>query len=112
MVEQFPTAVRPFYTMPNKDNPFYSNSYDFFMRGEEILSGSQRINDYEMLVKSAKDRNIDLTKIASYLEAFKYGAPLHGGGGIGLERVVMFYLGINDIRNVSLFPRDPVRLDP
>jgi len=112
MVDQFPTIIRPFYTMPNNDNPMYSNSYDFFIRGEEILSGAQRINDYDMLVESAKRNKIDTSKIIDYLESFKYGTPLHGGGGIGLERVVMLYLGINNIRNVSMFPRDPIRLTP
>ena len=112
MVDQFPTAIRPFYTMPNKENPLYSNSYDFFLRSEEILSGAQRINDYNELVESAKSHGIDMSKIADYLEAFKYGVQLHGGGGIGLERIVMFYLGINNVRNVSLFPRDPIRLTP
>lgn len=112
MVDQFPLAVRPFYTMPNTANPLYSNSYDFFIRGEEILSGAQRINDYTMLVDSAKHHGIDIDKIHDYLESFKYGTPLHGGGGIGLERVVMLYLGINNIRNVSMFPRDPKRLTP
>lgn len=112
MVDQFPLAIRPFYTMPNPLDTSYSNSYDFFIRGEEILSGAQRINDYKMLLESAKTHNIDTSKISDYLESFKYGVPLHGGGGIGLERVVMLYLGINNIRNVSLFPRDPVRLTP
>ena len=50
MVDQFPTSIRPFYTMPNPENPLYSNSYDFFIRGEEILSGAQRINDYEYAI--------------------------------------------------------------
>lgn len=112
MVDKFPSAIRPFYTMPDKENPLYSNSYDFFIRGEEILSGAQRINDYDMLRKSANDHGIDTSKITDYLDAFKYGVPLHGGGGIGLERVVMLYLGINNIRNVSLFPRDPTRITP
>lgn len=112
MVDNFPTCVRPFYTMPSAENPLYSNSYDFFIRGEEILSGAQRINDYEQLLKSALSHGIDVMKIADYLNSFKYGAYAHGGGGVGLERLVMFYLGINNIRNVSMFPRDPTRITP
>ena len=112
MVDQFPSEVRPFYTMPSSENPLYSNSYDFFMRGEEILSGAQRINNYKMLINSANSHGIDTTKIADYLESFRYGVPPHAGGGIGLERVVMLYLGVNNIRNVSLFPRDPSRIAP
>ncbi len=112
MVDQFPTNIRPFYTQINNDDPNYSNSYDFFIRGEEILSGSQRISDYHLLLSSAKNHNIDIEKISDYLQSFKYGVSPHGGGGIGLERVTMLYLGINNIRNVSLFPRDPTRIIP
>lgn len=112
IVDQFPTSVRPFYTMPNPADPLYSNSYDFFLRGEEILSGAQRISDAKMLLESVKTHKINPMEVADYLNSFRYGAPLHGGGGIGLERLLMFYLGINNIRNVSLFPRDPTRVSP
>lgn len=54
MLDKFPLAIRPFYTMPDPNNPKYSNSYDMFMRGEEILSGAQRIHDPEFLVQRAK----------------------------------------------------------
>lgn len=54
----------------------------------------------------------DVEKIRSYIESFKYGTPPHAGGGIGLERVVMLYLGLDNIRKCSLFPRDPRRLTP
>ncbi|KGG50468.1 hypothetical protein DI09_6p520 [Mitosporidium daphniae] len=89
-----------------------ANAYDFFIRGEEILSGAQRINDYNLLVQKATEHGIDLSTINSYLEAFRYGAPPHAGGGIGLERVVMLYFGLGNIRKTSLFPRDPKRLTP
>lgn len=111
-IDKFPASVRPFYTMPCANNPNYSNSYDFFMRGEEILSGAQRIHDYDMLLESAQKRAVEIPTVQSYLDAFKYGVPPHAGGGIGLERVVMFYLGLGNIRRASLFPRDPKRLSP
>lgn len=111
MLNKFPSAVRPFYTMPDKGG-IYSHSYDFFIRGEEILSGAQRQHNVDELEKSAKEHGIDLEKIQDYLDAFRYGVPPHGGGGIGLERLVMFYLGIGNVRNVSLFPRDPNRIRP
>ena len=53
-----------------------------------------------------------MAKIQSYIDAFKYGVPPHAGGGIGLERVTMLFLGLNNIRKASLFPRDPKRLTP
>ncbi|KAL5009723.1 hypothetical protein ScPMuIL_012028 [Solemya velum] len=112
ILDKFPLAVRPFYTMPDPNDKRWSNSYDMFMRGEEILSGAQRIHDPEMLAARAKSMDVDVEKIRSYVESFRYGAPPHAGGGIGLERVTMLYLGLDNIRKVSLFPRDPKRLTP
>ncbi|XP_053662592.1 aspartate--tRNA ligase, cytoplasmic [Anopheles marshallii] len=112
ILDKFPLAVRPFYTMPDPSNQKYSNSYDMFMRGEEILSGAQRIHDPEYLIERAKLHAIDLSKIAAYIDAFRYGCPPHAGGGIGMERVVMLYLGLDNIRKTSMFPRDPKRLTP
>ncbi|KAF7270806.1 hypothetical protein GWI33_016248 [Rhynchophorus ferrugineus] len=112
ILDKYPLAVRPFYTMPDPQNPQSSNSYDMFMRGEEILSGAQRIHDPKFLTERAKHHAIDIEKIASYIDAFKYGCPPHAGGGIGLERVVMLYLGLDNVRKTSMFPRDPKRVTP
>jgi len=112
MLDKYPLAVRPFYTMPDPNSTTLSNSYDMFMRGEEILSGAQRIHDPELLTERAKVHGIELSTIQSYIDSFKYGAPPHGGGGIGMERVTMLFLGLGNIRMTSLFPRDPKRLTP
>ncbi|EER36044.1 aspartyl-tRNA synthetase [Candida tropicalis MYA-3404] len=114
ILDKFPLAVRPFYTMPDAEDPRYSNSYDFFMRGEEILSGAQRIHDPELLKERirAHEVNPDVPGLSDYVDAFTYGCPPHAGGGIGLERVVMFFLDLKNIRRASLFPRDPKRLTP
>ncbi|KNC22129.1 hypothetical protein FF38_05083 [Lucilia cuprina] len=114
ILDKFPLAVRPFYTMPDAENPQLSNSYDFFMRGEEILSGAQRIHDPTFLAERMRAHGVDPNDdgLKDYVDSFKYGAPPHAGGGIGLERVVMFYLGLGNIRRASLFPRDPRRLKP
>ncbi|XP_030752853.1 aspartate--tRNA ligase, cytoplasmic [Sitophilus oryzae] len=112
ILDKYPLAVRPFYTMPDPQNAKFSNSYDMFMRGEEILSGAQRVHDAQFLTERAKFHGIDITKIAAYIDAFKYGCPPHAGGGIGLERVVMLYLGLDNVRKTSMFPRDPKRVAP
>jgi len=112
MLDKFPKAVRPFYTMEDPEKDGYSNSYDFFMRGEEIMSGAQRIHDPEMLKKSAIEHGVDPTTIQGYLDAFEYGVSPHAGGGIGLERIVMLYFGLGQVKRASLFPRDPSRLSP
>lgn len=112
VLDKFPLKVRPFYTMPDPHDKRWSNSYDMFMRGEEIMSGAQRVHDPEFLTQRAKEHGIDTSKIQSYIDAFKYGVSPHAGGGIGLERVTMLFLGLNNIRKTSLFPRDPKRLTP
>uniref|UniRef100_A0A6P6Y8E6 Aspartate--tRNA ligase, cytoplasmic n=1 Tax=Dermatophagoides pteronyssinus TaxID=6956 RepID=A0A6P6Y8E6_DERPT len=109
---EYPTAVRAFYSMPKPEDPVFSHSYDFFMRGEEILSGAQRIHDSAMLEAAAVRAGINPQTIRSYIEAFQYGSYMHGGCGVGLERVVMLFLGLNNIRKTSMFPRDPKRLAP
>lgn len=114
ILDKFPLAIRPFYTMPDPEDPRYSNSYDFFMRGEEILSGAQRIHDHELLQERMKEHGLSPEDpgLKDYCDAFTYGCAPHAGGGIGLERVVMFFLDLKNIRRASLFPRDPKRLRP
>lgn len=112
MLYGYPTNARPFYTMLDPHDSNYTNSYDFFMRGEEITSGAQRIHEPEFLAERATHHKIPVATIQEYIDAFKYGCPPHGGCGIGLERVVKLYCGIRNIRKCSLFPRDPKRLRP
>ncbi|WZY86125.1 hypothetical protein YC2023_032509 [Brassica napus] len=87
ILHRYPSAVRPFYTMPCADDPNYSNSFDVFIRGEEIISGAQRVHDPELLTEQAKRFGIDVETIKMYIDSFRYGAPPHGGFGVGLERV-------------------------
>ncbi|KAM9984993.1 hypothetical protein ACTFIY_009416 [Dictyostelium cf. discoideum] len=112
IVDKFHVEVRPFYTMPDPNNPQWANAYDLFMRGEEICSGAQRIHDPELLEKSAKSHGVVIEDIQGYIDSFKYGCSQHAGGGVGLERVVMLYLGLGNIRKASFCPRDPTRLTP
>jgi len=112
ILHKFPQNARPFYTMPCPHNKNYTNSYDFFMRGEEIVSGAQRIHDPEYLAKRAAECGIEVSTLKDYIEAFKYGAYPHGGVGVGLERVVMLFLALGNIRKSSMFPRDPQRITP
>jgi aspartyl-tRNA synthetase len=112
MIDKFPAALRPFYTMQDPEDPNLSNAYDLFVRGEEITSGAQRIHVPDMLHSNASRIGVDLSPIQWYVDCFKYGAYPHAGGGIGLERVVMLFLKLDNIRKSSMFPRDPKRLTP
>ncbi|KZT18358.1 aspartyl-tRNA synthetase cytoplasmic [Neolentinus lepideus HHB14362 ss-1] len=107
ILDKFPAGVRPFYTMLDSENRKFSNSYDFFIRGEEILSGGQRIHLADMLIDRMREVRINPDSMRDYVDGFRWGCPPHGGGGIGLERVVMLLLKLGNIRWASLFPRDP-----
>lgn len=110
-ITHFPTIAKPFYTMPDPDDSEYSLSYDLLFRGTEIMSGSQRISNYQQLIKSIKDRGMNPSDFGMYLMAFKYGMPPEGGFSFGLERVTMKLLNLSNIREASLFPRDMERID-
>jgi len=110
-ITHFPTASKPFYTKPDPENPEYSLSYDLLFKGTEILSGSQRINDYDQLVNSIKSRGMNPDSFKLYLQAFQYGMPPEGGLSFGLERLTWKILGLQNIRQASLYPRDMERVD-
>lgn len=110
-ITHYPTKKRAFYTMPDPKDPEFSLSYDLLFRGLEILSGSQRINDYGELLKEIKDRGMDPENFKMYLQAFKYGMPPEGGFSFGLERITMKILNLANVREASLFPRDMERVD-
>ena len=105
-IDKFPASARPFYTMPDPENSQLSNSYDIFIRGEEVFSGTQHIHDAVFLEKKMREAKIDPETMTDYLNGFKWGCPPHGGG-VGLERVVMLMLKPGDVRWGSLIPRDP-----
>eukprot|EP01038_Epipyxis_sp_PR26KG_P005702 gene5702-7870_t len=111
-LDQYPSGIRPFYTMPNLDNRLYSNSYDLFIRGQEICSGAQRCHEVELLKQQILAKGMEIEPLSSYVESFKHGVSPHGGAGIGLDRVVFLYLGLDNIRKASMFPRDPSRISP
>lgn len=111
IVHHFPTKKRAFYTKPDPENPMFSLSYDVLFKGLEIASGSQRINDYEELVRTIKERGLDPKNFGMYLMAFKYGMPPEGGFSFGLERITMKLLDLANVRQASLYPRDMERID-
>ena len=76
------------------------------------MSGAQRIHDVDLLLAKMKEHGVDSQKMQGYVDGFRYGVSPHAGGGVGLERVTMLFLGLDNIRKASLFPRDPKRLTP
>ncbi len=112
IVDQYPSKIRPFYTMPNQLKPQYSNSYDIFLRGQEICSGAQRCHDTAMLEDRIRKKGMDLEPLQDYVNSFRHGISPHAGAGIGLDRVVFLYLALDNVRKASMFPRDPSRITP
>jgi aspartyl/asparaginyl-tRNA synthetase len=112
ILDRFPAAARPFYTMPCADNPELTNSYDVFLRGEEICSGAQRVHVPELLEERIKAQGLPPDSLQWYVDSMKYGTPPHAGAGLGLDRVVFLYLALDNVRQATMFPRDPNRLSP
>lgn len=110
-VTHYPTSKRPFYTMDDPEVPGMTKSFDLLFRGVEIVSGSQRIHDHDALVQKMESKGLDPAKFSFYLQAFKYGIPPHGGTGLGLERLTQKMLGLENVKEASLFPRDMNRID-
>ena len=111
-VEKFPGLKRPFYAMDSKDDPKLAESFDLLFRGLEITTGGQRIHDLAELEKKMERYNMKPEDVGSYTDIFRYGMPPHGGLGIGMERLVMKLLDLQNIRQAGLFPRDLNHLDP
>lgn len=104
------TSKRPFYAYPNDEHPELSNTFDLLCAGTEITSGGQRRHTYASMVEGIKSKGMDPANFTDYLSIFKYGMPLHGGFGMGLERLTMTLLRLKNIREASLFPSDPKRI--
>ncbi|KKU55896.1 aspartate--tRNA(Asn) ligase [Candidatus Amesbacteria bacterium RIFCSPHIGHO2_02_FULL_48_21] len=110
-ISHYPTKYRPFYTYPDDEDPEYNQGFDLIGRGVEWMTGGRRIHDYQTLVEHAKKWGVNPDNIQLYLQAFKYGMPPLGGFAFGAERITMHILGLSNIREASLFPRDMERVD-
>lgn len=111
-VEGYPTAKRPFYTHPDPDRPEFTRSFDLLFRGQELVTGGQRLHQYADYLEALSSRGLDSSPYQGYLMAFQYGMPPHGGFAIGLERLVARLMGFSNIREATLLPRDVKRLAP
>jgi aspartyl-tRNA synthetase len=109
-VHDWPLSGKPFYIMPKEKE--LSTGFDAIYNGAEISSGGQRIHIPELLEKRLKAKKLNPKYFKSYIDSFRYGAPPHAGWGVGLERLTMQILGLNNIREAVLFPRDRDRLTP
>jgi len=109
-VNRFPFKVKPFYVM--KEDDIWARSVDLLYRGLELSSGGQREHRYDVLVSQIREKGMDPKSLEWFTKFFAYGAPPHGGFAVGIERLVMKMLNLNNIKEAALFPRDPERVLP
>ncbi|MGX5681064.1 aspartate--tRNA(Asn) ligase [Schumannella luteola] len=108
----YASSIRPFYHMRHADDPGLTNSYDLVFNGVEISTGAQREHRVDVLVEQAKDKGLEPEELEFYLDFFRYGAPPHGGFGMGLSRVLMLMLHLPNLRETTYLFRGPTRLTP
>jgi nondiscriminating aspartyl-tRNA synthetase len=109
-----PIEAHKFYQMINQEDPSTVLSADLLFRGIELATCPMRENDYKKLTKQMEQKGIDpnAAGFESYLKAFKYGLPIHGGCGFGIDRFVEKLVGLDNVKEAILFPRDINRLVP
>jgi aspartyl-tRNA synthetase len=110
MVHDWPLKGKPFYILPDGKNS--SKGFDAIWKGMEICSGGQRVHLPEILEKRLPELGLDPKDFKDYIDSFRYGAPPHAGWALGLERLTMLSLGLENIREATPFPRDRDRLTP
>ncbi len=110
-ITHYPVSKRPIYTYEDSKDPGYTKSFDLLFRGVEITTGSQRRHEYDNLIEGIKMKGLDPEKFSYYLQTFKFGMPPHGGWGMGLERLTQKMLGLANVKEATLFPRDINRID-
>ena len=112
LINDFPSDLRSFYTKWSECSHL-TKSMDFILRGQEIVSGSEKVDSYKQVLEAMALKGIEPDEYRGYTEHYKTGGvPLHGGIGIGLERIVQSYLSLRDVRLASLYPTDSMRLIP
>ncbi len=107
----FPAANRPFYSAP-RGGSGAAQSFDLLLQGLEITTGGQRLHERAALEAALGSRGMDPSAFEDHLRMFELGMPPHGGLAIGLERLTAQVLGLPNVRDAVLYPRDRYRLSP
>jgi len=113
-VHNWPLGSKPFYIMPTDEdmNAKTDEGFDAIYKGLEIVSGGQRVHLPELLIKMIKKKGLKPESFKDYIDSFRYGAPMHSGWSIGLERLTQLVCGLDNVREATMFPRDRDRLTP
>ena len=108
----WPMKLKPFYIHEKDDDPTLSRSFDLQYGYLELSSGGRRLHDPDQLKSRLKEQDLDPTSFEEHLKTFGWGMPPHSGWGMGLDRLMTVLVGIDNVREVVLYPRDPDRLKP
>ena len=111
-ITDWPIKLKPFYIMEKEDNPELSESFDLQYGYLELSSGGTRLHDQEKIKMRLSEQDLDPADFSQHLQTFDWGMPPHAGWGLGLERLLTVIMGIDNVREVILYPRDPERLKP
>lgn len=111
-ITDFPAKARAFYSMKREDNPELTKTYDLLFKGIEITSGAQREHRYDVLRENIRENGIDPENMKEYLDFFRYGAPTHGGFGLGITRTLVKLFELPTVKDVTFLFRGPNRLKP
>ena len=108
----WPMKLKPFYIREKNEDPKLSRSFDLQYGYLELSSGGTRLHNTEVLKARLKEQGLDPAQFADHLQTFDWGMPPHSGWGMGLDRLMTTLIGIDNVREVVLYPRDPDRLKP
>ena len=108
----WPMKLKPFYIHEKDDDPTLSRSFDLQYGYLELSSGGRRLHDPEQLKLRLREQDLDPASFEEHLKTFGWGMPPHSGWGMGLDRLMTVLVGIDNVREVVLYPRDPDRLKP
>ena len=108
----WPMKLKPFYIREKDEDPTLSRSFDLQYGFLELSSGGTRLHDGEILKTRLKEQDLDPAQFVDHLKTFEWGMPPHSGWGMGLDRLMTTLIGVDNVREVVLYPRDPDRLSP
>ena len=108
----WPMKLKPFYIRVKDEDATLSRSFDLQYGYLELSSGGTRLHDSELLKARLTEQGLDPAQFADHLKTYDWGMPPHSGWGMGLDRLMTTLIGIDNVREVVLYPRDPDRLSP
>ena len=111
-ITEWPSEIKPFYIKDDAADETLSTGFDLMHPQMELVSGGQREHRYDQLIEGFEQQGLDPAQFEYYTKMFRYGMPPHAGFGLGGERLLMTMLGLGNIREAVLFPRDRQRLSP